>query len=470
MVVQKKMMDDIKFNVPKLNMPKISFNTSSFNMPKFSFSNLTNMGNKPNLAYSKPISNAKPIPFKRSNFNMPGASIPMQQRWRAMPLPQKIIYKSILPDSDKDGVPNKYDCRPFNPKRQDDDKKEEKEEKQTGLGGYIKDIEPDFSYEPIETRESFLDEEEEKYGKSEEYDESEDIEDDEDEDGLLGGFVSPISNVKNKIDITEKKADPTPGVNIINNPPFITYPSGESETHKEFLENKQVWNGHDLNNLAKFSGKKYSVSNEGMKKGYYKIVDEKGVAHQSGLSSKKAAEEITEKLNKDDSSLTPDYPGLRKVPTWTKGLSFSDNELKNISEGGRSEAYDYTYGRHIKNEVPEEHRKGAAEELKERNKEKTVYRIWDRKNKNFVSGPIQSKTTAKNKIDKLDNEYGSYNYGIKEIKESETPRQLPIIHIDGTDYFVDERLNEIRNVKNPHDREKLEGSADFYIKTWGKKK
>lgn len=46
-------------------------------------------------------------------------------------------------------------------------------------------------------------------------------------------------------------------------------------------------------------------------------------------------------------------------------------------------------------------------------------------------------------------------------------RELPKIKIGRKTYFVDERLNEIRNVNNPHDSEKLEGSAEFYIKMWG---
>jgi len=31
------------------------------------------------------------------------------------------------------------------------------------------------------------------------------------------------------------------------------------------------------------------------------------------------------------------------------------------------------------------------------------------------------------------------------------PRQLPIIRIGTKQYFVDERLNQLRNVINPHD-------------------
>lgn len=34
-------------------------------------------------------------------------------------------------------------------------------------------------------------------------------------------------------------------------------------------------------------------------------------------------------------------------------------------------------------------------------------------------------------------------------------------------YFLDKRLNELRNIKNPYDSEKMEGSEEFYIKTFG---
>lgn len=47
--------------------------------------------------------------------------------------------------------------------------------------------------------------------------------------------------------------------------------------------------------------------------------------------------------------------------------------------------------------------------------------------------------------------------------------QLPIIKIGGKKYYVDERLNELRNIKNPNDREKMEGSAEFYVKAFGVK-
>lgn len=49
--------------------------------------------------------------------------------------------------------------------------------------------------------------------------------------------------------------------------------------------------------------------------------------------------------------------------------------------------------------------------------------------------------------------------------------QLPIINIGRKRYFLDERLNEMRNVKDPNDRESMEGSdAAFWEGIWGEKK
>lgn len=45
--------------------------------------------------------------------------------------------------------------------------------------------------------------------------------------------------------------------------------------------------------------------------------------------------------------------------------------------------------------------------------------------------------------------------------------KLPVVKIGNKKYYVDSRLNELRNVKNPHDREKMEGSEDFYVSTFG---
>jgi hypothetical protein len=42
-------------------------------------------------------------------------------------------------------------------------------------------------------------------------------------------------------------------------------------------------------------------------------------------------------------------------------------------------------------------------------------------------------------------------------------RKLPIVKIGRKRYFVDTRLNEMRNVRNPHDKEKMEGSEKLYV-------
>lgn len=50
-------------------------------------------------------------------------------------------------------------------------------------------------------------------------------------------------------------------------------------------------------------------------------------------------------------------------------------------------------------------------------------------------------------------------------------RELPIIKIGHKKYYVDERLNELRNITNPSDRESMEGSDEaFWVGVWGEKK
>jgi len=44
---------------------------------------------------------------------------------------------------------------------------------------------------------------------------------------------------------------------------------------------------------------------------------------------------------------------------------------------------------------------------------------------------------------------------------------LKKVKIGNKVYFIDSRLNELRNIKNPADREKLEGSEEFYLKIFG---
>ena len=46
-------------------------------------------------------------------------------------------------------------------------------------------------------------------------------------------------------------------------------------------------------------------------------------------------------------------------------------------------------------------------------------------------------------------------------------RALPIIKLGKKRYFVDARIQEMRNILNPHDVEKMEGSEEFYIRHFG---
>ena len=46
-------------------------------------------------------------------------------------------------------------------------------------------------------------------------------------------------------------------------------------------------------------------------------------------------------------------------------------------------------------------------------------------------------------------------------------RALPIIKLGSKRYFVDTRLNELRNIRNPHDIEVMGGSEEFYVRHFG---
>jgi hypothetical protein len=50
---------------------------------------------------------------------MKGASLKMQAQWKSMSVFDKTINKILGKDTDMDGVPDKWDCQPWNPKRQD---------------------------------------------------------------------------------------------------------------------------------------------------------------------------------------------------------------------------------------------------------------------------------------------------------------------------------------------------------------
>jgi hypothetical protein len=54
------------------------------------------------------------------------ASICSQQKWQGFPVSKKNTLRKMLPDKDKDGVPNRYDCHPQNRMRQEGFSKEDK--------------------------------------------------------------------------------------------------------------------------------------------------------------------------------------------------------------------------------------------------------------------------------------------------------------------------------------------------------
>lgn len=66
---------------------------------------------------------------KKSSFNMPkmsmglkpikGASIKMQNTWKSMSPPQKNNMRKIYKDTDRDRVPDRFDCQPINRFKQD---------------------------------------------------------------------------------------------------------------------------------------------------------------------------------------------------------------------------------------------------------------------------------------------------------------------------------------------------------------
>jgi hypothetical protein len=65
--------------------------------------------------------------FGNSNTSSKGASTKTQNIWANMSTPQRAIMRRTNIDSDKDGVPNKWDCQPNNRMKQDSNSDEYKQ-------------------------------------------------------------------------------------------------------------------------------------------------------------------------------------------------------------------------------------------------------------------------------------------------------------------------------------------------------
>ena len=100
---------DNMFKMPKMSFGNMGLGMGS-KMPKMSFGNMgLGMGSKmPKMGLG---STSKKV--------SPGASLGMQQKWKQMPVTQKATARILQKDTDRDRVPNKYDCQPRNPRMQD---------------------------------------------------------------------------------------------------------------------------------------------------------------------------------------------------------------------------------------------------------------------------------------------------------------------------------------------------------------
>jgi len=91
--------------------------------PMKGFSNMSPMkglsGMSPMKGFSMGGSMNKMLGNKMMGNKMKGASIPMQSLWSGFSKQKKKGLRTTLIDSDKDGVPNKFDCQPHNAYKQD---------------------------------------------------------------------------------------------------------------------------------------------------------------------------------------------------------------------------------------------------------------------------------------------------------------------------------------------------------------
>ena len=87
-------------------------NLNSFNK---SYKNI--LSNKNNILFKDLFKNKKSSFFNMTKLKP--ASLKMQKRWSDFPKFKKQYLRKILVDTDKDLIPDKYDCQPYNRKKQD---------------------------------------------------------------------------------------------------------------------------------------------------------------------------------------------------------------------------------------------------------------------------------------------------------------------------------------------------------------
>jgi hypothetical protein len=96
---------------------KVQFdNRATWNKPAV---NIPITGNfwqaQPNTKFAPTQIQNKILPIQRTNAGP--APIRNQSIWKNMPVQNKITNRMIMKDNDRDAVPNKYDCQPNNPVR-----------------------------------------------------------------------------------------------------------------------------------------------------------------------------------------------------------------------------------------------------------------------------------------------------------------------------------------------------------------
>jgi len=121
-------MNKIDQRINKIIKGKKDFNS-------FNFKNV--LKNKNNISFSNLMKNS----FKTKNV-FKGASLKMQKRWSDFPNFKKQYLRKILIDTDKDLTPNRYDCQPFNKRKQDDNFLDSVKKKIESLGYPVTKITP----------------------------------------------------------------------------------------------------------------------------------------------------------------------------------------------------------------------------------------------------------------------------------------------------------------------------------------